>query len=296
MPKTIGRHQREVRKYEKWLNSKGKEPENATKKDLIEYLQHCKEKRKLCNATQNHILCFIKKYHQYLWQELGVENPTNFIRIRGVYRKRLRPLFTPDEVEQLCELYYHHSRQYRPNNRELCHYPDHKKLMQGRYIALTLFAYQGLRQQEIMALRKTDLDFRKATITIHAGRTGAGRKLPLDASQIGVMMQHFSDENTTIIPNLSQIQQLSETLKELTKSPAASFTTFEDLRQIRASKITQWIKIYGLRKAQILAGHKNIQSTEKYLANDFESLKKRHGELPSDRLIHLFFFFLFAHF
>lgn len=44
MPKTIARHETEVNKYAKWLKArKGKQPENATKKDLLDYLKHIKK-------------------------------------------------------------------------------------------------------------------------------------------------------------------------------------------------------------------------------------------------------------
>lgn len=275
IPKTIARHEREVKKYENWLQNKhDKTPENATKKDLLNYLQHIKENRNLTNATQNGILQKLKNYYGYLAKEYGINNISNFIKIRGIDRKHIRQLFTPDELELLCDAYYYHTQEYQPNNRELYFYPDHKKLLQSRYIALTLVAYQGLQVQEIEALTQTDFNLRKATVKIHAGRTGAARTLPLDASQIGILMQFFNEENEQpLIPNRNQLESLSKTLKELTLKPSTNITRFEDFRQIRTSKIVHWLKLYGLRKAQYLAGHKNITSTEKYLANNVETLQ-----------------------
>ena len=57
-------------------------------------------------------------------------------------------------------------------------------------------------------------------------------------------------------------------MKQL-KSIDRNFTNF---LQIRTSVITHWIQTEGLRKAQYLAGHKHIQSTERYLPNDIDSL------------------------
>jgi len=45
-------------------------------------------------------------------------------------------------------------------------------------------------------------------------------------------------------------------------------------KQIRASVITKWLKIYNLREVQYLAGHKYISSTESYLENDMEGLQE----------------------
>src|SRR5690606_29950053 len=42
--------------------------------------------------------------------------------------------------------------------------------------------------------------------------------------------------------------------------------------QLRASVITNWLKQYNLRQVQVLAGHRYISSTERYLQDDLESL------------------------
>lgn len=264
---TIGRHHREANKYEKWLKAKGKNIDNATKKDLLNYLQHVKQSRKLCNATQSRVLCMLKNYYSYLAQHYGIDDITHFIKIRGTNRRHLQQLFTPEELELLCDTYYYHTQEYKPNKSELYYYPDQQKLLQGRYIALTLVAYQALQVQEVETLTQADFDLRKATVTVHQSRRGAERKLPLDASQVGVLIRYYADgQDSPFIPNANHWERISETVKPL-------FPKFRDFRQIRASKITHWLKLYGLRKAQYLAGHKNIQSTEKYLAGDFETLQ-----------------------
>lgn len=46
-------------------------------------------------------------------------------------------------------------------------------------------------------------------------------------------------------------------------------------QQIRASVIVKWLKQYNLRKAQYMAGHRYVSSTEKYLQNEVEGLKQK---------------------
>ena len=46
----------------------------------------------------------------------------------------------------------------------------------------------------------------------------------------------------------------------------------ENIKQIRASVITNWLGQYNLRKVQYLAGHRYISSTERYLQDDLENL------------------------
>jgi len=268
IPKTIARHEREINKYETWLNlKKGRTPENATKKDLLDYLQHIKQSRKICNATQNSVLQKLKNYYAYLAKEHGINDITHFIKIRGVERRHLRPIFSPEELDLLCDAYYFYTKEYKPSRNELYFYPDYSQLLQGRYIALTLVAYQGLKISEILSLDVSSFDFRKATVTVRESRRGTARTLALEASQIGVLIQYFSNtEDTPIMPNLNHFEHLSNTLKPL-------MSKYQDFRQLRTSKITHWLKLHGLRKAQHLAGHKNISATEKYLAGDFETLQ-----------------------
>jgi len=274
IPKTIARHEREVKKYENWLQDNyNKNAENTTQKELLNYLQHIKEKRNLQNVSLSKILRILKNYHQYLTKNYNTKNITAHLKIRGTNRKKLQALFTTDELDLLCDAYYYYTLGYKPTTKELRFYPNYNKLLQGRYIALTLMAYQGLQTKEILTLTKANFDLRKATIKIHAGITGTARTLKLEAAQIGVIMQHFTDETNAIIPNLNQLEKLSKTLKEITLKPSINITQFKNFRQLRASKITHWIKLYGLRKAQHLAGHKNIQGTENYLVNDVENLQ-----------------------
>lgn len=43
--------------------------------------------------------------------------------------------------------------------------------------------------------------------------------------------------------------------------------------QIRASVITHWVKIYNLRKAQHMAGHRYVSSTEDYKQQVLDELQ-----------------------
>lgn len=268
IPKTIERHKREVLKYENWLlMTLDKLPEQATKKDLLAYLKHLKESRNIQNATQNQLLQILKNYYAFLAQENGINNITTFIKIRGIKRKHLRPIFSTEELDLLVDAYYYHTKEYTPTAKEQRYKTDFENLLQGRYIALTLVCYQGLQTSEILALTAENFDLRKATVTINKSLKGTNRTLQLQAVQIGALISYFEQNNNTkLIPNHNHLDRLCKTLKTL-------HPKYQDFTQIRASKITHWIKIYGLRKAQHLAGHKNIQSTEKYIAGDFETLQ-----------------------
>ena len=47
-----------------------------------------------------------------------------------------------------------------------------------------------------------------------------------------------------------------------------------NVNQIRASVIVNWLSQYNLRKVQILAGHKYISTTERYIQEDLKQLQE----------------------
>lgn len=269
---TIERHQRELNKYRNYLETYGnKTIETAKKKDVLQYLKHVKETRNLSNATQSQVLNILKNQYKYLAEYYEVLNPTVLLKIRGIKRKQLRPVFNDEQLKSLCECYEDHIQNYMPTNKELRFYPDFYNLLTGRYLALTLIAYQGMQAAEVLVLTAESFDLRKATLKVHASKRGASRTLKLQATQMGSLIRYLGQGNTQILPNNNQLEHLGNTLKSLTKKEEHPFL---DFRQLRASRITYWIKTAGLRKAQYLAGHKNINTTETYKDNDFEQLKQ----------------------
>ena len=53
------------------------------------------------------------------------------------------------------------------------------------------------------------------------------------------------------------------------------------VKQIRASVITGWLKVYNLRKVQYFAGHRFVSSTENYLINNLEDLNEDNNKYHS---------------
>ena len=129
-----------------------------------------------------------------------------------------------------------------------------------------------------------------ATIKIRGSRKSNERILPLNATQIGVLMNYLQNiRNQFLESHDSESEKLFLTLPESSKEETDSETVmsafkplvkqlksiepnFLSFKQIRASVITNWLKVHGLRKTQVLAGHRYISSTEKYLVNDLEEL------------------------
>ena len=216
----------------------------------------------------------LKNYHGYLSQTQNIPNITHLIKIHGTQQKRLRPLLTEEQLHELTEAYYHQIQQHQPSPQALRRYPDHPRLLQRQYLALSLVCSQALAIHELEALSPAHFDLHKATIRLRASRRAAARTLPLQAYQIPALIAYLQDpatpgqeDSTALLPNRTRYDQLCKSLKGL-------HPKYLDLRQLRASRITLWIKLHGLRKAQYLAGHRHIEATERYLGSEIEDLQK----------------------
>jgi site-specific recombinase XerD len=129
-----------------------------------------------------------------------------------------------------------------------------------------------------------NIDLQKARLTLNNGVTV--RNLPIQAAQMGTLiyyintirpqfLEYCNGETDKLFFALSA-EQYDKTfiapLKKFKKQVKAIDRNFTGFNQIRTSVITHWIQADGLRKAQYLAGHKHINSTENYMPNDVTNL------------------------
>lgn len=289
---------RNVNLFLDWYKS---EPLNCEKKDILKYLSHLKNKKQQDNITRRNALIAINHFFTFLASPFGGgmegANPTSLIKIRGTHKRQLYKIYTLEELTQLYDNYYH---SFLRNFNDLCFAPklggiqtnqiEQTSLSRQRnYAMLGLLVYQGLHTNELQKIQLQDIDLNKAQIHITGGRKSNERNIPLNASQIGFLINYienirpkffsYCEESEQLflpLPEVSKAktnnQNVMHTLKPLTKHIKSIGKDFENFKQIRASVITYWIQTLGLRKAQYLAGHRYISSTENYLPNDLESL------------------------
>jgi len=275
-----------------------KEPINCTKKEVLKYLEHLQNKKLQENITRRNALIAVNHYFTFLCKTEAVPtNPTALIKIRGTHKRQLYKIYTAEELTQLYDNYYH---TFIRNFEDLCFasriggIPANQRQQtllsrQRNYIMLGLLLNQGVTTKEIERILLTDIDTNKGTIKISSSKKSNERTLQLKASQIGAMINYienirpkffiFCEENERLffaLPESSKLKtnatNLMHTFKPLTKQVKSIDKNLLNFKQIRASVITQWLKIDGLRKAQYYAGHRYISSTEKYLPNDIDGL------------------------
>jgi site-specific recombinase XerD len=269
-----------------------KEDIQVTKPDILKYLEYLKRKG-LQNVTRQHHLITLNHYFTFLYQSGQIaQNPCLLLKIRGTGKKQLHKIYTAEELEQLYDNYYLLFVRNYDDSQHRHEAQRHYSVLYRERNALivSILFNQGTSTSEIEKIETGDIDLIKATLKIRGGKRGKNRVLPLKATQIGLFMHYLQN----VRPQLTEYQT-KESEKLFLPLPAISYKKTENdmtrgvftpiatqiksidkqfinFQQIRASVITFWIKTQGLRKAQHLAGHRCICTTEKYVANDLDNL------------------------
>lgn len=248
-------------------------PSEISYNDLLVYVQSCQQ-RGVSQKAIAHYITDVRKLFDFLITEgLAKVNPASFIKLRGIKRSVRHQLLSPEQLQRLYRQYPiridHEPGKNLP--------PQQQNLLSRRRnkVIVGLLVNQGLRVEEIKSLKVQDLHLREGRITIHHQRRTAERTLELEAGQVYELMDYLADtrkqmlqqhEGSTddlFIQRREAIHFYGVTaliLKHLRRIDQ----TVKNLDQVRASVITHWVKTYGLRKAQYLAGHRYVSTTESY--------------------------------
>ena len=121
----------------------------------------------------------------------------------------------------------------------------------------------------------------KGKVYIKSGARSNSRTLELKSWQVIEFLEYIKEireeilvkksleTNRVFIPNNAR---LGNTIQHIVKKLKKINNKVTNGNQLRASVITNWLKHYNLRQVQIMAGHRYISSTERYLQDDLENL------------------------
>ena len=262
----------------KWCHRNHTNPDLIDYKTILKFIQYLQRKG-TTKKTVKHKIGTIKIYFKYLLSEnYRIDNPVENINIKGVKRIVNYNLLEADELE---DLYYSFETENIADK-------YHKLCAKRNKIIVGLMVYQGLNTTELIHLELEDLQLYKGKIYIKSGARSNPRTLDLKSWQVIEFLEYikeFREEilerksldlsaeqagtNRIFIPNNAR---LGNTVQHIIKKLKKTNNKVKNIHQIRASVITNWLKQYNLRQVQVLAGHRYISSTERYLQDDLESL------------------------
>lgn len=265
-------HQSTVKNYLYEINKFKLLNRNTEQYSYQEVMEYVEELRKNYPPnTISRIVAALKKYYDYLQEtEQRNDNPARSIKLRDAKDNpiQLQDLFSEKELQKLLEP-------------RIERYPF---LTKKNQIIMSLLVCQALKSGEIIQLKTNDVNLEKATIQITGTGITNSRILPLKAQQILLLYEFINqdrnklktvrnDENALLLGKLGtpiQVDDISYLISTYQNEFAKNLTTIT----IRQSVITNLLsKGNDLRMVQEFAGHKHLDTTEKYKQSGIKALQ-----------------------
>jgi integrase/recombinase XerD len=249
--------------------------------DMLAFVQWSSQGGASQKTVRNYLI-HMRKYFDWLISEgIVQDNPVSCIKLQGIRRQSQQEILP---VEQLRELYARYPVTVSYEAGKMMPPQEISQLSRKRNkVILGLLVFQGLRVEEIAALRVPALQLRDGEIHIHAQRRTAERVLRLESHQIYEIMDYLHNVREQILPEGVVTDRLFVQHKGgkffygvtqiLLRHLRRINERIRNIDQIRASVITHWLRKYDLRTVQYMAGHKYVSSTEAYRQNILDGLQ-----------------------
>jgi len=236
-------------------------------KKVMEYVEIIRKNYEPASIIR--ILSALKKYYDYLViTGIRKDNPARAIQLRDIKKKpiQLQDLFTENELQKLLE-----PRKER--------YP---LLAKRNQIIIGLLVHQALKIGEIIQIKTDDINLEKAQINITGTAQTNNRILPLKAEQILLFynyLEYKKDSSNVFLINKLNSPITGEDINYLISTYQKEFVKKLTSITIRQSVITNLLsKGNDLRMVQEFAGHKYLDTTEKYKQTGIKALQDAIGK------------------
>lgn len=264
----------QAEKFIEWLEREGQDLICFDYKKAVRYVEHL-QKRHNNIRTINGKIAATRQYFNYL-METGEcpENPFAEMLVKGDKKKKMfHDLLSSDELE---DLYYSYGTETDRRT--------HSVLADKRNkVMIGLMVYQGLSTTDMKRLQTEHVQPQKGKVYIPSGRIGGRRELALKPWQIMELVEYLNGtlpqlarrkgtDNEDLFPTTSG--RLTDTVAHVIKKLRKTNRKVRNIHQIRASVIVNWLGKHSLRKVQVMAGHRRISTTERYVQEDLKQLQQ----------------------
>lgn len=266
-----------VTRFAEWAEAENIALTAITYNDMTAFVARRKKDGVKPVSIQKEILN-VKHYYQFLMSVNETEdNPCSNIEIHGIKRKMLYETFTPEELETI----YRNFCEKVPTENGVGGHITHKR----NKVIIGLIIYQGIRVSELGELKLSDVNLREGKIKIESMKRTEGRELKLEAQQLYEMMDYINETRKMILAltgkatdklftSIGTSERFSNVMQKIVKHLIKVQPRIKDVKQLRASVITNWLKQHNIRKVQYMAGHRYVSSTESYQVNNMDDLKE----------------------
>jgi len=268
-PSTIKSYSDMVKHFKTWTQNENIPLKDIRYADLLAYINVLIEKGDQ-NKTVNIKLRAITLYYDRLKTSGEIKtNPAETLRMRNITRKLPQNLLNKKTTEKIYK-----------------EYPENTIYEKRDKLILSLMTYQALTTADISKLQIRHINLEKAKIYIPQNNRNNSRTLKLKAFQI-IPFQNYINEirpeilkttnkqNDNLFISTGTSNNMKNTFIAIRRKLQNTNEEFKNFKQIRASVITNLLKHKNIREVQYFAGHRYVSSTERYLINNIEDLKKQ---------------------
>src|SRR5690554_1707464 len=256
-----------------------KRAEEATYKDVLNYIEYLRKNYDLHPKTLRHRLYAVKIYFNYLL-EIGKrkDHPCSELYLKDKINKQIQVdnLYSPQTLEHFFESYQIKRK---------------KQLETRNKIIISLLIYQALTVTEIVELEVKNINLDKAEIFIKGSqeitsKSPKSRILPLQAKQILLFYKYLTEDRNNLLKyNLKNPEEQRFILGQYgTKiHPHGISKMINEYRpkseQIQPMRIRQSVIANLLKKendtriVQVFSGHKRASTTVQYKQTELEQLQ-----------------------
>ncbi len=267
-----------VRRFFKWCESENLTITEVSYNDVMAYVSYCRAKGNKSRTLQITVHQ-IKLYYNFLLNQNEVgDNPCTNVTIKNVKRKILYETFTSEELEIIYKTFAN-------TISNTTHKPAVSLSNRRNKVIVGLIIYQGLRTQELAELKVNDVNMREGKIKVEGTARTEARELKLEAHQLYEIMDYINETRKVILSltkkqtnklftSTGTSESFASIMQQILQALQKQDSRIKEMKQLRASVITNWLKVHNIRKAQYMAGHRFLSSTESYQANNMDDLKE----------------------
>lgn len=270
-----------------WMETENLHLSEIRYTDLLSFIDYKREKGK-SKKQINHALRSVRNYYEYQKKEGKLKiNPASNLHLKEK-RKRLPPA----------------AIDYRLLENIYKWYPCKTLRQKRNKVILSLLIYQGLSTEDLQAIEPGNIDLKKGKIRIKGNRRRNSRNLELKPFQILEIHEYLKTTRIKIqkeiykpkparkpdninhqeikdrlFISINGSENIKNSLHHLFKEIKEIYPEIQNVKQIRASVISYWLKNYNLREVQYMAGHKYVSSTERYQLGNIDQLQDKIEKL-----------------
>lgn len=252
-----------------WCAAENIKAQTATYTEVLDYINYCRSNGN-ANRTISQKLNSLKHFYNYcIHQKYRPDNPVAEMRIRGVMRSVLHDILGKEELERIYK-----------------EYPATGIAGKRNKVMLGLLIYQGITTAELARLEVKDIRLEEGKMYVPSVSRSNSRIVALEAALI-IQLQNYlmtvrpvllaltEKKSNQLFISTGKGARLSNSYTRMLVQMRKVNPEVKDLKQIRASVITHWLKQHHIRQVQYMAGHKYVSSTDHYRTDKLESLQEQ---------------------